>query len=88
MVALKISHAAGHTALAGGRVVCGRLGPVRGDRSHAQKSEKTEGGESRAESLTAAARFSSLAASSPHRQGQLPLHGPINPIGDRAFYYA
>jgi hypothetical protein len=36
------------------------------------------------ESRTAAALFYALAASSPHRQGQLPLHDPLNKICDRA----
>jgi hypothetical protein len=40
------------------------------------------------EGLTAAALFSSLAASSPPRQRQLPLHGPLSRMCDRALFSA
>ena len=36
------------------------------------------------EGRTAAALFDSLAASSSHRQGQLPLHGTLKHICDKA----
>gem|GEM_PF-6084084 len=36
------------------------------------------------EGRPAAARFYALAASSPHSQGQLPLHGSLSKICDRA----
>jgi hypothetical protein len=40
------------------------------------------------EGLTAAALFYSLAASSPPRQRQLPLHGPLSSLCDRALFSA
>jgi len=42
------------------------------------------GGEGGEEGRTAAALFSSLAASSPPSQGQPSLHGPLSKSGDRA----